>query len=52
MRLLIVYDETERETVDDARVVANLVQRALNTVRRELGIKPVHIQIVQEDDLA
>ena len=52
MRLLIVYDEVEHETLDDAELIANLIQRTFNNVGRKLGIDAVDIEIVQEDDLA
>ncbi len=52
MRLLIVYDETECETLEDAELVSNLVQLTFDKDGWEIGIDTVHISIVQEDDLA
>ena len=52
MRLLIVYDEANWETLDDAKQVANFVQLTFDEDGWELGIETVHISIVQEDDLA
>lgn len=52
MRLLIVYDETNHETIDDAELVANLVQLTFDRDGWELGIDTVHVSVVHEDDLA
>jgi hypothetical protein len=52
MRLLIIYDENECETLEDAETVANLVQLTFDTDGWELGMDTVHIEIVQEDNLA
>ena len=52
MKLLIIYDEDECETLDDAELVANLIQRTINERGRELGLDTVHINIVGENILS